>query len=81
MSENWKSINGYENYEISDHGNIKNITTQRMRKQNIDRSGYNAVTLHYMNTSSRHNIHRLVAEAFLENPENKACIDHIDRNK
>ena len=43
--ENWKSINGYENYEISDHGNIKNIKTNRMLKLNIDSNGYHQVSL------------------------------------
>ena len=45
MSENWKSIDEYENYEISDHGNIKNIKTNRMLKLNIDSNGYHQVSL------------------------------------
>ncbi len=43
--ENWKSINGYENYEISDHGNVKNITTHNMLSPNIDSHGYHRVSL------------------------------------
>ena len=38
--EEWKSINGYENYEISDHGNIKNIKTNKMLSPSIRSTGY-----------------------------------------
>ena len=78
--EEWKSINGYENYEISDHGNIKNITTHKMLKPRVNNRGYNNVDLYNIGQRTKP-IHRLVAEAFLENPDNKRCVDHIDRNK
>ena len=44
--ENWKSINGCENYEISDHGNVKNIITNKMLKPTIDSHGYYKVGLY-----------------------------------
>ena len=44
--ENWKSINGYENYEISDHGNVKNIKTNKMLKPRNDGNGYYKVNLY-----------------------------------
>ncbi len=44
--ENWKSIDEYENYEISDHGNVKNIKTNRMLKLCVDNRGYNRVNLY-----------------------------------
>ena len=78
--ENWKSINGYENYEISDHGNIKNTKTNRMLKLNIDSNGYHQVSL-CNNGKINLKIHRLVAQAFLTNHDDKLCVDHIDRDK
>ena len=79
--EEWKSINGYENYEISDHGNIKNIKTNKMLSPNIRSTGYYFIELYDNKIRRTKAIHRLVAEAFLENPDNKRCVDHIDRNK
>ncbi len=84
MNENWKAIEGYENYEISDHGNLRNIKTQRIRKpyiNGLNKSGYYHVDLTKNKTKAHLKIHRLVAQAFLENPENKKCVDHIDRNR
>jgi D-Tyr-tRNAtyr deacylase len=81
MSENWKSINGYENYEISDHGNIKNITTHKMLSPSIRSSGYYFIEVYDNKIRRTKAIHRLVAEAFLDNHDNKRCVDHIDRNK
>ena len=81
MNENWKAIEGYENYEISDHGNVKNIKTNRMLKLNIDSNGYHQVSLCNNGKQTNLKIHRLVAEAFLENPDDKLCVDHIDRDK
>ena len=81
MSENWKSINVYENYEISDHGNVKNIKTNKMLKPSIRGSGYLCIDVYDNKLRSTKPIHRLVAEAFLENTDDKNCIDHIDRNR
>ena len=81
MSENWKSIDEYENYEISDHGNIKNITTHKMLSPNIRSTGYYFIELYDNKIRRTKAIHRLVAEAFLDNHDNKRCVDHIDRNK
>jgi hypothetical protein len=78
--EEWKFINGYENYKISDHGNVKNIITNKMLKPRINNRGYNNVDLYNIGKRTKP-IHRLVAEAFLENPDDKRCVDHIDRNK
>ena len=81
MSEKWESINGYENYEISDHGNVKNITTNKILKPSIDSVGYYHVDLYKNKIKTTSRIHRLVAQAFLTNHDDKSCIDHHDRNK
>ena len=79
--ENWRLIDGYDNYEISSHGRCRNNKTSRILKPNIVRSGYYFVSLRKDKITKRYPIHRLVAFAFLENPLNKKCVDHIDRNQ
>ena len=81
MSENWKSIDEYENYEISDHGNVKNITTNKILKPSIDSNGYYKLSLYKNKIKTTSKIHRLVAHAFLDNHDDKLCVDHIDRDK
>jgi hypothetical protein len=46
-----------------------------------DRCGYLTVSLSKGNKGKMYNIHRLIALAFIDNPENKRCVDHIDNNK
>jgi hypothetical protein len=79
MVEIWKIIN-YENlndYEISTFGNIKNTNTKRILKiQNVI-NGYSNIRINKKNYS----VHRLVAITFLNNPDNKPTVNHIDKNK
>ena len=90
--ENWKKIN--ENYYVSDTGMIKSITrTKRGRsglpctikekilKLNKNNSGYLIVGLHDDCKTKTCLVHRLVAMAFIDNPNNLKEIEHIDGNK
>jgi hypothetical protein len=81
MQEEYKLIKDFENYEISNFGNIRNITTGKMKKTPIDMNGYYSVKLSKNNKSKNCKLHRLIAETFILNPDNKECVDHIDRNK
>ena len=87
-------VEGYEeHYEISSEGRIKSLERviiektgkQRTKKEKIvtaKRSGnYLGVTLHGDKGSKRFYIHRLVALAFIPNPNNKDCVNHLNRNK
>ena len=76
--EEYKIIQGFENYEISNFGNVRNITTGRILKQSLDKNGYKRINLN--NTYTQH-IHLLVAKAFIPNPENKRVVDHIDGDR
>ena len=81
MEEIYRIIVGYENYEVSNFGNVKNIKTKRILKHGFGSCGYKKVDLSIDGSPITLRIHKLVAQTFLENPENKKCIDHIDNNK
>ena len=74
MQEEFRIIKDYENYSISNLGNVKNNKTGLILKQHLNTKGYKKVSLN----NKTKEVHRLVGLAFIENPENKKCIDHID---
>jgi len=78
MKEQWKEIKGYENYLISDRGMVFNLKFKRFLKPSNDGRGYFYVNLWKNGVEKNQKIHRLVALAFLLNPENKRTINHID---
>lgn len=89
--EIWKDIEGYEGlYQISSYGRVKScnrttrnnhIVKEKIRKLVFDKDGYLMVSLWKDGISKTPNIHRLVAEAFIPNPDNKPCVDHINTDK
>ena len=83
MSEEvWKDIEGYEGrYQVSNLGRVKRVTTGRILKSCKNRGGYLYVNLCKQGVVSNKRIHRLVAQAFIPNPENKSDINHIDEDK
>ena len=76
--EVWRPIADYENYEVSSFGNVRNKNTGRVLKP-ANQGGYYNVGLSNVKTKS-YPIHRLVALAFISNPENKLHVNHIDKN-
>jgi hypothetical protein len=82
--EQWKPIEGYENYEVSDHGNVRNKATSKILKANlkgVEGNEYRFVGLYKDGKLKQYKIHRLVAQHFISNPENKRNVDHIDRDR
>ena len=78
--ETYANITAFPNYQISTFGNCKNIKTGRVLKPGIGSHGYYHVTLTNDGKRSDKKIHKLVAGVFLQNPEDKKCVDHIDRD-
>lgn len=81
MTETWKDIKGYEGlYQISNLGDVKRISSGKILKP-YSHNGYIRVALSKDNTPKHMDIHRLIAQAFIPNPENKPEINHKDGNK
>jgi hypothetical protein len=78
----WRAIEGYDNHEVSDTGLVRNKGTRRILRPCINKRGYGWVNLCREGTKPRAwCVHRLVAIAFIPNPDNKPFVDHIDRDK
>jgi hypothetical protein len=76
--EIWKKVFGYSAYEVSDLGNVKR--KDKILKKEVVKGGYLRVTLSENNIQKRFQIHRLVAIIFLNNNEQKPCVNHKDGN-
>ena len=79
--ESWMLINGYNNYEVSSIGRVRNNESGRILKIRMDTKGYVIYNLSKNGKAKNNRVHRLVAEAFCKNPDGKAQVDHIDNNR
>ena len=79
--EVFRSIDGYESYAISSFVRVKNTKTGKILKGSVNGQGYLVVCLCEDGVKKTHLLHRLVACAFIYNPDDKQCVDHIDNNK
>lgn len=80
-TEVWLPINGYDNYEVSSSGQVKNKNTGRILKMSCC-GGYMSVGLSNLEKKRKsYSVHRLVALAFIPNPNNKPQVNHIDKNR
>ena len=88
--ELWKDIKDFDGYQISNMGRIRSVGRKvavgvhkreivgLILKTNKDKDGYEGVNLKIGGKSYRKKVHRLVAKAFIDNPNNYPCIDHIN---
>jgi hypothetical protein len=82
MTEEFKKIDEFDNYSVSNLGNVRNDGTGRIKKGcKNGKDGYLRVCLSKNNIKKTFDIHRLVGIAFIENINNYKEIDHINRDK
>lgn len=95
MDEIWKDIKDYEGlYQVSNLGRVRSLDKIVIRtdgknrhqkgkilKLQISKYGYNVITLWNNNVSKQFKVHRLVAMAFIPNPNNLPQVNHIDEDK
>lgn len=83
-TEIWKDVKGFEGiYQISNLGNVKSFkkSITIILKPVIGGNGYLCINLSKNSQPITHNIHRLLAIHFIDNPENKRTVNHKDGNK
>lgn len=73
-----KLINGYENYLISKSGLVYSIKAKKLLKPTIDYKGYYRVKLYSKGSTKTFRVHRLVAINYIDNPDNKPQVNHIN---
>ena len=87
MMEKWKDVVGYEGkYEVSNLGRVRSLNYLRtgkakLLKQQVDKYGYKRMRLYKDGKAKSLLVHRLVAMAFLPNPNNLPMVNHKDENK
>ena len=94
--EIWKDIKGYEgSYMVSNYGRVKSLEKnieshnhtrtqyrpEKILKQYKNKWGYMRVYLTQNSIKKMYAVHRLVASAFIDNPNNKPCVNHIDNDR
>lgn len=80
MTEQWLEVEGFPGYWVSSLGNVRGLRGDILNTIIIN-SGYKSLQLCADKVAYRKTIHRLVAQAFLPNPDNKEMVDHINGNK
>lgn len=81
MDRTWSKIDGFDEYSVSNDGLVRNDYSNHIKEQRLNRYGYPITSIYKEGKAYTKPIHRLVAEAFINNPEDKEQVNHIDGNK
>lgn len=84
MNEEWKLIEGTSKYYVSNFGNVKCNDYRHTGNEHLltpNNNRYGKILIYYNDGRKSKSVHRLVAEAFIPNPDNLPCINHKDENK
>lgn len=73
-------VGSYFGYTVYENGDIFNSYGEKIKSKQNDK-GYPCVTLWINNKTAFRRVHRIVAETFINNPLNKPCVNHIDRDR
>lgn len=80
VGEIWAPIEGYDKYRVSNYGRVKSFckVKEKILKPSLSRAGYLVCDLQIKDKQKPFGVHRLVAKAFIPNPENKPQVNHLD---
>jgi len=77
-----KAIKDFEGfYSITREGDVYSHMAGRFRRLSANSSGYKVISLHKDSVKTQHLIHRLVAQTFIPNLEEKPCVNHLDKDR
>ena len=87
MEEIWKEIKGYPNYQVSNMGRVKRLSTgyyrrtEKILKPQLQNNGYLHIKLSQKDKTKCILVHRLIAQVFIPNPNNLPQVNHINEDK
>ena len=82
IMEIWRDVAGFEGlYQVSNYGKVKNTLSNKVLKNVLHHRGYLIVGLTKNKRAKTFSVHRLVAAAFIPNPNNYPQVNHKDENK
>lgn len=80
-AETWRAHPVYTTLEVSTHGRMRRVDTGSVLRGSINNRGYHVVGIQHHGKRRYLKVHRLVGQCFIDNPDNRPFVDHIDTNR